>query len=77
MYCKCDILQTNQSIYIQIWQVSLLCCSAIHYAFLADFDPRSSPSIESGRGFGVLESAHIFEIPPRYIIIDMTFNSDV
>lgn len=38
MYCKCDILQTNQRTYVQIWQVSLLCWCAIHNAFSADFD---------------------------------------
>ena len=53
MCCKCDILQTNQRIYIQIWQVSLLCCSAIHYAFLADFDllmQKNSCGLKSGSG---------------------------
>lgn len=36
--CKCDILHANYRIYIQMWQVSLLCRYAIHYASLADFD---------------------------------------
>lgn len=67
MYCKCDILQTNQRIYIQIWQLSLLCCCVIHYAFLAYFDLfvvsvwNFLQSIEIREWFGYCKSTNIFK----------------